>query len=107
MAVLSALNNSSVQRLRNLWATVRKEHRDAIHHFELFMSMSDNFKHYRYVIGSSPRHSWIHLSHIDHLIIFMPPYRRHITKMTDQAKKTPVVPFLRTDFLFFLSLYLL
>lgn len=49
MAVLSALNNSSVQRLRNLWTAVRKEHRDLIHHFELFMGMTDNFKNYRYI----------------------------------------------------------
>ncbi len=54
MAVLSALNNSSVQRLRNLWTAVRKEHRDLVNHFELFMGMSDNFKNYRYGAASCP-----------------------------------------------------
>ena len=57
MAVLSALNNSSVQRLRNLWTAVRKEHRDLVNHFELFMGMSDNFKNYRYGAASCPPHA--------------------------------------------------
>jgi hypothetical protein len=47
MAVMSALHNASVQRLRGLWSSVRKEHRDCFLHFELFMSPKDNYKNYR------------------------------------------------------------
>lgn len=73
MAVLSALNNSSVQRLRNLWTAVRKEHRDLVNHFELFMGMTDNFKNYR-------RH--------------LRKLQQATSDMTRANRKTPLIPFL-------------
>lgn len=49
MALISGMNNAAVQRLRNLWDDVHKEHKDMFRHFELFMSSRDNFKNYRYI----------------------------------------------------------
>lgn len=104
MAVLSALNNSSVQRLRNLWTAVRKEHRDLVNHFELFMGMTDNFKNYRYGAPSGPPHAR-HTSHRSYHTT-QPAFsnnRRHLRKlqqatsdMTRANRKTPLIPFLGT-----------
>ena len=48
MALMTALNNASVMRLKHLWDGVKKEQRDHFRRIELFMSAKDNFKSYRY-----------------------------------------------------------
>jgi hypothetical protein len=72
MALMTALNNASIMRLKQLWDGVKREQRDYFRRFELFMSAKDNFKSYRK-----------HLTQV-----------AQSNKQKAQGSKTPLIPFL-------------